>query len=176
MGNNINSYELRGHSFSVRSSKMVKDHHFAFSISLRLPTGRFWVAYYHWLENLTPSRQANLATQGKVESIARGTGVSPTTLKSAAVFPKDVIVNEAKATLHYITKKGDRSVLVRLDIGGKQTLQFRMLEQKPSAENEDLVFEGTIYLWPADSKKGGPRQAICASSFGSAPAEPWRAF
>jgi hypothetical protein len=66
------AYEFVGHNFWARSTDLALQHGFAFSISLRLPSGSHWVAYYIWLEKGTPSQMKNINLLGKLSIIARG--------------------------------------------------------------------------------------------------------
>jgi hypothetical protein len=78
------TYELIGHNFWARHTDIALVHGLAFSISLRLPTNSYWVAYYIWLEKGSGWQTQNMDLHSvTTDIIARGIN-APRTYR---VFP-----------------------------------------------------------------------------------------
>jgi hypothetical protein len=131
---------------------MATSHRCTFAISLRLPTGSFWVALYRFLDDSEYSGATKLSD--KVTVVARGEGVAHSHIFSDAVWPKDLLepqskeVGRSKAKLTYIRKKGDRKVLINIDVWAKrsQTIRLILLEKKAADSDETIEMNGKVSL------------------------------
>jgi len=109
------TYEVRGLKFISISNDMAVGHLCTFSISLRLASGSYWVAYYLFLDDSGYSDHVHPGDD-KRSVVARGMYVAPSSLNSDATWPKEVLEPHlrSKAKLSYIRKKGDKKVLVKM--------------------------------------------------------------
>jgi hypothetical protein len=141
------TYELVGHNFWVKGSALAMQHGLTFSISLRLPSGSYWVAYYIWLENGTPSQLKTLE-HGKLSIIARAAQAVPRYQTfPGGMFPKDILdYDPSRGSLRYGRMKGTKAVRLMLIAQGKRarTLHFDMLEEASAAEDVQIVMEGMV--------------------------------
>lgn len=145
-------YEVRGIKFFTDTNDMEMSHRCTFAISLRLPSGSYWVSNYLFLDDTGYTQHVH--PSGKRNVVARGLGVAPSLLSSDAIWPKEVIepqdreVPRSKAKLNYIRKKGDKKVLVKIDVWAKrfQTVTFNMLEEKAALEDETIEINGKVSL------------------------------
>jgi hypothetical protein len=148
------TFELRGHNFTYRNNDMAIQHLFTFSISLRLPwAGRRWNAYCKWIEGGINQKLAGVPNGGV---IAKGFGLAPTFYRSSSEsMPKDVVDAEGTAALRYFRKKGATGVLIKLNIHGKKApkLEFKMVESKPAAADEEWKMEGIFGIADLSKKQ-----------------------
>jgi hypothetical protein len=151
------TYEVRGLQFLVEKTDYAITHLFTFAISLRLPSGSYWVAYYSFMEG--NSHRNFLAAVGESKVIARGTNVLPSLIQlEAGMSPKEVLDYDSTGRLKYIIYPHDKFVTIELTSLGKkkqQTLDFRLVGPALSGSNvaERFVYNGKIGLW--ELKRGG---------------------
>jgi len=154
-------YEIRGLKFLSRSSAVAMDHMCTFAISLRLPSGSYWVAYYKWQENTGAGD--NLTAVGDVKVIATGARAVPSLVYfDGGMVPKDLLEYESTGTLEYIREKHNQFVWVKITATGQkhQVLRFRLVEPSAPTASEHLTWKGRIGLW---------RQTLERSATGSPP-------
>jgi hypothetical protein len=172
------TYELVGHNFWMKGSALAMQHGFTFSISLRQPSGSYWVAYYLWLENGTPSQLKTLE-HSKLSIIARGRQAAPNYVTfPGGMFPKDILdYDPSRANLRYRQMKGAKVVKLMLMAHGKtaRTLRFDMLEETPAAEDVAIVMEGMVANYNKGTKKDPQQVLQPGGPWTRPPAEPFSA-
>jgi hypothetical protein len=143
-------YEVRGLKFLSTSNNMAMSHACTFVISLRLPSGSYWVTHCLFMDD---SAYSDHMRAGDKESVvAKGAGVVPSHLFSDAIWPKEVLqpatkdALRSKAKLKYIRKRGEKKVLVKIDVWAKnfQTLQFNLLEENAASSDETIEMDGKV--------------------------------
>jgi hypothetical protein len=88
----------------------------------------------------------------KQSVVARGAGVAASHLFSDATWPKEILepasrdVGRSKAKLKFNRKRGEKKVLVKVDVWAKkfQTLQFNLLEEKAASSDETIEMDGKV--------------------------------
>lgn len=145
-------YEVRGLKFISYTNDMAVSHRCTFAISLRLPSGSYWVAHYLFLDDAGYSGNVRLTDPRRV--VAKGTGANPGYLTSDAVWPKEVIEFPTKdeprttAKLRYSRRKGTKAVVVQIDVWAKriQTVQFGLVEVHAPSANSIIELHGKVSL------------------------------
>ena len=149
------TYEVRGLKFLVRSSGLVLNHVCTFSISLRIPSRKYWVAFYKWQEGADPYNDPHVYEN--VTTVASGAGVLPSILQLDDVsFPKDVLDFNSRGTVEYVQKKNTKFVQLKIDsVGdsGSQTLRFNLAQSSTPTRNVRDVFSGVISLWVTSKRE-----------------------
>ena len=145
------TYEVRGIKYVTSAGQLAMSHMCTFSISLRLPTRKYWVAYFKWQSGSSRAQHKHVSQSGKPTAIATGANVSPSHLMvEAGMFPKDVLDYDSSGTLHYTRYKGSKVVPITIDVMGSSkrvTLRFNMAESAPASLDEELVMQGKVGLW-----------------------------
>jgi hypothetical protein len=162
----MTDYELVGHRFYAYEGSMSLVHRLTFSISLRLSTGKKWIAYYYWKEGGPEPEDP------KKVIVATGREVVPIPYRSAESFPKDIITGEPFSILRYSRHKRASVVMLSLNVHGVfPPLEFRMKEPTPSHTEEAFTYKGITVLF-----SGGKLEQVLSGSgvWSEAPAEEWR--
>ena len=144
------TYEVRGLKFLSTSNNMAMSHSCTFVISLRLPSGSYWVTHCLFMDDTSYSD--HMRAYDKQIVVARGAGVAPSHLVSDAGWPKEILETaskdsiRSKAKLKYIRKRGEWKVLVKIDVWAKkfQRLQFNLLEEKAAFGDEIIEMDGKV--------------------------------
>ena len=143
-------YEFRGHNFFARTASMGLQHAFTFSISLRVPAGSYWTAYFIWIEQTGASVVKYLDLQGQRQILARGQQ-SVATIESleGGMTPKDLLDFESSASLRYSRQKGLRPSNIVVRARGKisRVMRFHMMEESPSPDDAQVEFSGSVGLF-----------------------------
>src|SRR4051794_19732448 len=143
-------YEVRGIKFISTSNNMAMSHSCTFVISLPLASGSYWVTHCLFMDNSAYSD--HMRPNDKETVVATGAGVAPSHLFSEAIWPKEVLepptkdAIRSKAKLQYIRKRGEKKVLVKIDVWAKkfQTLQFNLLEENEASSDETIEMDGKV--------------------------------
>ena len=153
------AYEVRGLKFAVRTTDIELVHLCTFSISLRLPTNSYWVAYFKW-QSGSGDISAKMREFGQDKTVATGAGVLPSVIMAeAGGTPHDLIelgLHEShNATLHYRRTKEETLSFIKIEFDGRihRTLKFHLAElSKPSAD-ETTAMRGVVGLWSVDGRQ-----------------------
>ena len=145
-----NRFEVRGLKFYSRSDPLAIDFMCTFSISLRVPSGKYWVAYYKWQQSgATGATHTHLMQSGNMTLIATGANVTPSFLVVDEAMPKEVLEDDSNAKLSYSRVKDGAIVFINIAVGSRKpvNIHFNMHEPKPASAAETLAWEGKIGIW-----------------------------
>ena len=155
-----NTFEVRGLKFYTRTAQFGITHLCTFSISLRLPWSKYWVAYFKWQtepEGVSDSLKGHIMQSGKSTLIASGAKSFPSFLIANADFPADVVGYESPGILAYERTKNSQKVgiqIVQWGTGGAAVpLKFNMAQAAPASSDEHLSLTGKIFLWNQANKQ-----------------------
>lgn len=170
-----NRFEVRGLKFYSRSDPLAIDYMCTFSISLRVPWGKYWVAYYKWqLSGATGAIHTHLMQSGDLTLIASGANVHPSLLTVDEVMPDQVLEDNSNAKLSYMRSKNGAGVFINIAVGSRKlvNVHFNMAEPKPASADETLAWEGKIGIWLQQPD----RKQTLQSNPNSAPPPPYPFF
>ena len=184
-----NRFEVRGLKFYSRSDPLAIDFMCTFSISLRVPSGKYWVAYYKWQGSVSGAIHSHLVQSGTSTLIASGANVLPSFLTADEVMPGEVLEDVSDAKLSYTRSKNSEKVSVHIAVRGSRKLvniQFNMTEPKPAPAAETLAWEGRVTIWlqnhdryqdpPKKGQQGQIYKQTLQSSPNAAPPPPYPYF
>jgi hypothetical protein len=168
----MQDYEVRGLKFLSTSNTMAIGHSCTFVISLRLPSGSYWVTHCLFMDDTQYSD--HLRAGDKETVVARGAGVAASHLWSDATWPKEILETESydvlrsKAKLRYIRKQKEKQVLVKIDVWAKkfQALQFNLREENAASADETIELDGKVRAgW--EGRWGEEAQSLERSPWGT---------
>ena len=167
----MTTFEVRGLKFYSQSDQFAQDHMCTFSISVRVPSGKYWVAYYKWqASGATGAIHSHLLRAGNLTLIASGANVLPSLLTGDEVMPAEVLEDDSNAKLSYTRSKNSAGVHVYIAAAGSRkpvNVQFNMTEPKAAPADEslymgrqnwDLVAKARPV--PGPTKEGGSRRKL----------------
>jgi hypothetical protein len=145
-------YEVRGLQFiavTIGNSLALK-HYCTFAVSLRLPSGSYWVSYYHFKEGTSDEDFRN--PSGVPSIIARGRNAIPSNFKfEGGMHPSDVLDYESRATLDYTHQSNTNLVTIKLESFGekRRTLYFKLVQPASTPAADHFSYSGRVGLWEA---------------------------